>query len=67
MGNIYERLAAKLDALPNGFPATPDGAEIRLLEKLFTPEEAYLACHLSRQPQTAAEIAVQLDPQLEER
>ncbi len=67
MGNIYERLAANLDALPNGFPATPDGAEIRLLEKLFSPEEAYLACQLSRQPQTAAEIAVQLDPQIEER
>ena len=32
---IYRRLAQRLDSLPNGFPSTVDGAELRLLEKLF--------------------------------
>ena len=36
----YQRLAERLDALPNGFPPTADGVELRLLAKLFTPEEA---------------------------
>lgn len=62
MNAIYTHLAAKLDSLPNGFPATPDGAEIRLLQKLFTPDEASLAVRLTREPQTAVEIAERLDP-----
>ena len=44
--NPYKLLAERLDALPNGFPPTDDGAELRLLEKLFTLEEAELASHL---------------------
>ena len=36
----YKLLAQRLDELPNGYPPTPDGIELRLLEKLFTPEEA---------------------------
>ena len=39
----YRELAARLDELPHGFPPTDDGAELRLLAKLFTPEEAALA------------------------
>jgi len=55
--NSYERLAKKLDALPNGFPATPNGAELRLLEKIFTPEEANLAVNLRLNIETPEEIA----------
>jgi Fe-S-cluster-containing hydrogenase component 2 len=43
----YERLARALDALPGGFPRTPSGVEIRLLEKILSPEEARLASHLT--------------------
>ncbi len=53
----YRQLARRLDALPNGFPHTPDGAELRLLAKLFTPEEAALAAALRLTPETAAEVA----------
>jgi electron transport complex protein RnfB len=53
----YRLLAERLDALPNGFPATPDGAELRLLRKLFTPEEAALAASLRMTLETPAEIA----------
>jgi len=56
--NAYLRLAKKLDALPNGFPATPDGAELRLLEKIFTPEEANLAVELRLTIESPEEIAI---------
>ena len=56
----YKKLAQALDALPNGFPATKDGVELRLLEKLFTSEEASLACQLSTHLESAEEIAARL-------
>jgi electron transport complex protein RnfB len=55
--NIYERLAAALDALPHGFPRTPSGVELRLIKMAFTPEEVSLAGQLTRFPETAEEIA----------
>ncbi len=61
----YRALAARLDELPNGFPPAADGAELRLLAKLFTPEEAALAARLRLTLETPAEIAARLggDPQ----
>ncbi|MFZ6027632.1 MAG: ATP-binding protein [Chloroflexota bacterium] len=56
----YKRLAERLDALPNGFPAAPDGAELRLLAKLFTPEEAALASQLRLTLETPAQLAERL-------
>src|SRR5512139_3606604 len=53
----YRALAQRLDELPNGFPATPDGAELRLLAKLFTPDEAALGASLRMTLETPAEIA----------
>ena len=44
--DIYQRLARHLDDLPSGFPATSTGVELRILRRLFTPEEAELALHL---------------------
>jgi len=45
--DIYNQLARHLDRLPGGFPATDSGVEIRILQRLFTPEQASLACHLT--------------------
>jgi hypothetical protein len=39
-GKHYRDLAKHLDRLPGGFPPSETGAEIRLLERLFTPDEA---------------------------
>lgn len=58
--NPYKLLAERLDALPNGFPPTDDGAELRLLAKLFTPEEAALAAQLRVTLETPAQIAARL-------
>jgi ferredoxin len=44
---IYKKLAQHLDNLPGGFPPTKTGVELRILRRLFTPEEAELAVHLS--------------------
>lgn len=58
--NPYARLAQRLDSLPNGFPATEDGAELRLLASLFTPEEADLAAQLRLTRETPEQIASRL-------
>jgi ferredoxin len=53
----YKLLAERLNALPNGFPPTEDGRELKLLAKLFTPEEAGLAAQLTPSLETVEEIA----------
>lgn len=58
---IYERLADALDRLPNGFPRTPSGIEIRLLKKIFEPEEAAIAATLGREFESVDVIAKRLD------
>lgn len=60
MDSVYVRLAAKLDGLPQGFPASESGVELRILEKIFTPEEAALACDLLPIPETAVAVARRL-------
>jgi hypothetical protein len=49
--HIFAKLAKVLDTLPSGFPATESGIEIKILKKIFQPEEAELFCDL-RFPQT---------------
>ena len=53
----YRELARQLDAIPNGFPATASGVELRLLAKLFAPEEAALAAVMRLTPEPAGDIA----------
>ncbi|MBN1334413.1 MAG: 4Fe-4S binding protein [Deltaproteobacteria bacterium] len=45
--DVYERLARFLDDLPGAFPRTESGVEMRILRRLFTPDEAELALHLT--------------------
>jgi electron transport complex protein RnfB len=53
----YKKLATVLDTLPNGFPAQDDGIEIKLLKKIFSPDEAELFCDLKLSFETAEQIA----------
>lgn len=55
--DIYQRLARHLDHLPGRYPATESGIELRILRRLFTPEQAELALHLSPIPEEAQVIA----------
>ena len=54
--SIYRKLAQRLDATPNGFTATKSGIELRLLEKVFAPEEAALASVMKLTYEPAGEI-----------
>jgi len=55
--SVYRLLSQRLDALPNRFPATKSGVELRLLKKLFTLEEAALASVMSLVPEPVSGIA----------
>ena len=57
MNAIYEQLARHLDHLPGGFPATQSGVELRILQRLFTEEEAELALTLTPFPEPVSQIA----------
>jgi len=62
--DVYRKLAQRLDTIPNGFPATESGVELRLLAKIFTPEEAALAAVMRLIREPAADIAARagVDP-----
>jgi len=61
MENIYEKLRANLDDLATGYPATESKVEIRLLQRLFTEEEAELYMQLSPFLEKPTDIAKRLD------
>jgi len=57
MDVVYRALREHLDALPGGFPPTESGVEIRILKRLFTPQEAKMATSLKPKPEPVAAIA----------
>jgi len=59
--NPYINLAKRLDEIPNGYPATEDGVELKLLEWLFTREEATLGAELRLTKETPVQIAERID------
>lgn len=55
--DVYLRLREHLDSLPVGFPSTKSGVELRMLRRLFTEEEAEMACQLKPLLETVEQIA----------
>lgn len=55
---VYRILARRLDGIPNGFPATESGVELRLLARIFAPAEAELAGAMRLTFESPDEIAV---------
>lgn len=53
----YRKLAEHLDRLPGRFAPSDTGAELRLLQRLFTPQEAELATHLTLDREEARVVA----------
>lgn len=53
----YQKLAKVLDTLPNGFPSTDSGVELKLLKKIFRPEDIDLFCDLRLEFETAEQIS----------
>jgi Pyruvate/2-oxoacid:ferredoxin oxidoreductase delta subunit len=54
--DVYRRLQRHLDNMPVGFPETESGVELRILRRLFTPEEAEVGLLLSAVPETLDRI-----------
>ena len=61
MDAVYNKLAIHLDNLPGGFPATEAGLELRILKRLFTPQEAEIAADLTMMLEPSAVIAGRLN------
>lgn len=64
--SVYRQLARKLDSLPQGFPSTPEGIELAILERIFSPEEASFALRLKAFPESAGRIARRLRKPVED-
>src|SRR4030067_1742768 len=60
MDDPYQRLAERLNTIPNGSPSTPEGLELEILRRIFTPEEAALAAQLKLTLATAGQVAERL-------
>ena len=52
--DVYIRLREFIERLPSGLPRTESGAELKLLHKLFSPEEAEMAMQLAALSGTGA-------------
>jgi electron transport complex protein RnfB len=61
MSDVYPKLAQHLDSLPAGFPATESGVELRILKRLFTPQEAEVALGVTMLMEPASAIAARLN------
>jgi electron transport complex protein RnfB len=58
---IYQKLREHLDSLPDGFRPAENDADIRLLQNLFTPEEAELATNLTLTREDTGAIAARIN------
>jgi Na+-translocating ferredoxin:NAD+ oxidoreductase subunit B len=65
MTDPYKLLAAKLNRTPNGFPSTKSGVELRILQKIFSPEDARVALKVPMRPSSAGAIARRLHEPVE--
>jgi Na+-translocating ferredoxin:NAD+ oxidoreductase RNF subunit RnfB len=55
--SVYKQLALLLDTIPNGYPATDTGVELKILESIFTEEEAAITLQLKLKYETPEQIA----------
>jgi H+/Na+-translocating ferredoxin:NAD+ oxidoreductase subunit B len=58
---VYQNLRAYLHSMPGGYPKTKSGVEIKILEKLFTPDEAALFLELKMDAEKVSSIAGRVD------
>ena len=65
--DIYQKLAEHLDTLPQRFPTnTGTGLELKVLEHIFSPEEAQMAIQLKPMPELPGDIARRIGKDPEE-
>ena len=67
MNDVYKALAEHLDTLPQRFPTnTGTGLELKVLQHIFSPEEAEMAIQLQPMPELPADIANRIGKDAEE-
>ena len=57
MATVYEKLRERLDMFPQGFAKTKSGVELKILERLFKPEEAEIMLQLKPILEKLSDIA----------
>lgn len=57
VNDVYEQLRARLDDMGPGYPATDTGVEIRILKRLFSPEDARLFLDMTPMLEAPADVA----------
>ena len=57
---LYAKLRKHLDRQPGGFPETQSGAEIDILKRFYTPEQAKITLKVTSLPEPAVAIAKRL-------
>lgn len=57
MTDIYEKLRERLDDMGPGYPATDTGVEIRILKKLFSPQDAEMFLEMTPMLEAPAAVA----------
>ncbi len=58
--DVFDKLADHLDGMPQGFPRSESGVEIKLLKKIFTEEEAEVASQMKMMPEDPDQVAERL-------
>ena len=58
--DVYIRLREFLDNMPGCYPTTDTGVELKILKKLFTPEQAEITMKLTPMPEPVSQIAPRL-------
>ncbi len=66
MEDVYKKLAVHLDNTPGGYPETESGVELRILKRLFTPEEAEVTLSLVMMPEPIEAVAQKIGKAPEE-
>lgn len=62
LDDTYGKLRQHMDkCMPVGFPATKSGVDLKILKRLFTPEDAELALKLGPLPETLDEIYTRVE------
>lgn len=59
--DIYRRLREKLDQMATGYPATESGVELRILQKLFTEQDAEFFLAIGTDATTSRELSRSMD------
>jgi NAD-dependent dihydropyrimidine dehydrogenase PreA subunit len=55
--DIYDGLCRALDLLPGGYPSTKSRTELKILKKIFSPEEALIASSMTGHNESIGTIA----------